>query len=64
VIDRKKVAFSALRTNQVFNGFVKELEQVLADERETYENNEASEYRRGRVNALRELIADITGSSR
>lgn len=64
MINCKKVAFGQLRTNQAFNIFVKELEQVLADEREAYEREPATEYRRGRVNVLSELLDDMSGTSR
>lgn len=64
MIEGKKVPWGQLRTRREFTLFVQELERVLQDEREAYEMSTASEYRRGRVNVLRELLEDINGTSR
>lgn len=64
LLDTRKVAFGQLRTNQAFRALTAELEKTLAEEREAYENTPASEYRRGRVNVLRELLEDMVGTSR
>lgn len=62
LIEGKKVAFGQLRTRKEFQMLVSEIQNVLADERELYENTPASEYRRGRVNVLRDLLEDLTGT--
>jgi len=64
LLDTKKVAFGQLRTNQAFRALTAEIEKTLAQEREVYENSPASEFRRGRVCVLRELLEDMVGTSR
>lgn len=64
MIETTKVPLGQLRTRREFQALVVQIQQVLDEERQLYENSPASEYRRGRVNVLRDLLDDLTGASR
>ncbi|HFQ2794999.1 TPA: hypothetical protein ACMFQN_005264 [Pseudomonas aeruginosa] len=55
-LDRSQINLSTLRTNAQFKLFVEFLQNELSEEREKYETQAASEYQRGRVNLLAELL--------
>lgn len=61
-LSRTQINLSTLRQNAQFNKLVDLLKQELHDERMAYEDTEASEYQRGRVNMLKELIEQITNN--
>lgn len=61
MIDGKKVAFGKLRTDRAFQTFVQEVELALQAARDTYEEQPASEFLRGRVCVLRDLLNDMKG---
>lgn len=61
-LDRSQLNLSSLRTNSQFNALLEALRAELTDAREAYEGEPASEFNRGRVIALRELIDGIAGN--
>lgn len=56
-IDRTKIAMTSLRRSPDFVKFVQHLEDVLDEERDLYETQEASDYKRGRVSVLKEIVS-------
>lgn len=62
-IERTKINMSNLRQNANFNALVELLKADLAEARELYENTSpASEFQRGKVIALKELLVSLTGN--
>lgn len=56
---RKKRVLSMMKTSTVFTQYVEYLEELLAVERQEYEDNTATEFARGRVWMLKTLIDDL-----
>ncbi len=52
---------AVLRTHPTFKEILDVLEDNLREEREHYEQSTASEYTRGRVNMMREIIETFRG---
>lgn len=50
---------SMLKVNPIFGELQRYIDQELEREREFYENDEASEFRRGRVSILKQLQNDL-----
>lgn len=60
-IDRTKINMTRLRQNQDFRLFVELLQSELEGTRESYEKTApASEFLRGKVIALREIVDELT----
>lgn len=59
MIDHTKVNLSQLKSNRGFQQFLACLETALEEARETYESSTASDFNRGRVAVLKEIISDI-----
>ena len=62
-LDRTQINLSQLRSNQQFSVLMGQLHQELDQARQQYEDNEASEFNRGRLLAIREIIEAIEGNS-
>lgn len=63
-LDRKNINLSQLRANVVFNKIIEALKNELEDEREMYEGTApASEFRRGRVAVLKEILSELTNNA-
>lgn len=56
---RKKRVLAMMSTSTVFQQYVEYLEDLLARERQEYEDTEASEFARGRVWLLKSLISEL-----
>lgn len=56
---RERKVLSTLRTSSLFDEFTQYLEDLLENERETYETTSASEVNRGRIWMLRDLIGKL-----
>lgn len=51
---------AALRSDPTFSKFKEALEVMLQEIRDEYENNEASEYTRGRVQGIKEVLTQLS----
>lgn len=54
-------AATELKSSSSFREVIAALEAMLAEERQLYETTEASEFKRGRVCILNELLTTIRG---
>lgn len=61
-VEKGDIAWVALKQNVQFQKFISLLEVRLGELRESYEDQEASEFIRGQVVAMRELIDEIKES--
>lgn len=59
ILDRSGISMSSLRKDKTFLALLDKLDAHLSKEREEYESGEASEFRRGRVVMLRELLQEM-----
>lgn len=59
-LDRTNINMRQLRENAAFNKLLDAIRAEFENAREDYENNVASEYNRGRVSMLKELLSELT----
>lgn len=57
-----KEKLEQLRANTAYRDLIQRLEDIVASERDLYESTVADEYKRGRLNALTDLLVELSGS--
>lgn len=55
----KTTLITAMRSSPAFKDYVELLKVLLASERDAFEAQTASEYTRGRINMLKDIIKEI-----
>ena len=58
-LHRSRCNLAELRTNSAFGNFVTALEERLKELRDMYESEEASEFTRGQVNAIKDILNNV-----
>lgn len=56
---RKKRILGLMKQSTVSRDYIEYLQELLKMERESYEDNEATEYARGRVTMLKTLLEEL-----